>query len=92
MYLGKNSLRYDYKTGNSHSLEKTECERDLGILLCTDLKFSQHVASVTSKANGMFGLLKHTFVSRDMDLWTRLNKTYIRPHLEFAVTVWRPYI
>jgi hypothetical protein len=39
----------------------------------------------------MIGLLKRTFTTRDTKIWGKLNKTYIRPHLEFAVPVWNPY-
>jgi len=40
----------------------------------------------------MLGLLQHTFTSRDPDLWLKLYKTYIRPKLEFAVSVWNPFL
>ena len=34
--------------------------------------------------------MKRTFVSRNMRLWTKIYKTYIRPHLEFAISAWNP--
>ena len=34
-------------------------------------------------------MLKNTFASRDVELWTSLYKTY---HLEFAVSAWNPYL
>ena len=37
-------------------------------------------------------MLKHTFVSRDVELWAALYRTYIRPHLEFAVSSWNPFL
>ncbi len=35
-------------------------------------------------------MLKNTFESRDCELWSNLFKTYVRPHLEFAVAAWSP--
>ena len=44
------------------------------------------------KANKVLGQLKNVFVSRDLNIWKRLYTTYIRPHLEYAVSVWSPYL
>ena len=37
-------------------------------------------------------MLKHTFVSRDVEIWKTLYCTYVRPHLEYAVSTWNPYL
>jgi len=39
----------------------------------------------------MIGMLKRTFTSRNTSTWSKLYKTYIRPHIEFAIPVWNPY-
>jgi ribonuclease P/MRP protein subunit RPP40 len=31
-------------------------------------------------------------MSRDIELWASLYRTYIRPHLEFAVSAWCPFL
>ena len=67
-------------------------ERDLGIVLSSNLKFSGQAAFASSKASSVLGMLKNTFASRDVELWTSLYKTYVRPHLEFAVSAWNPYL
>ena len=33
-----------------------------------------------------------TFVSRESDLWKKLYTSLVRPHLEYAVQAWRPYL
>lgn len=44
-------------------------ERDLGIILTLDFKFSAQTAHTTSKANNkMLGMLKNTFLSRDVEI------------------------
>ena len=37
-------------------------------------------------------MLKKTFVSRDSKIWKKLNVSLVRPHLEYAVQVWCPYL
>ena len=40
----------------------------------------------------VLGMLLKTFTSRDMNLWKLLYVSLVRPHLEFASTVWNPYL
>ena len=37
-------------------------------------------------------MLEKTFVSRDLGLWRDLYVSLVRPHLEYAVQVWNPYL
>ena len=73
-------------------IEKTESERDLGIQVWANLKYDAQVSKSASKANSMLGILKRTFVTRNIDIWKKLYTTYVRPHLEFAVAAWNPYL
>ena len=75
-----------------HELVKTEAEKDLGLQLTTDLKVSRQANHAAMKANRMLGLLKRTFISRDIRLWKKLYTTYIRPHLEYASAAWNPHL
>ena len=45
-----------------------------------------------SKANRILGLLKSTFVNRDARTWKKLYTVYVRPHVEFAISAWSPYL
>ena len=96
MHFGKHNQQYtytlnDYVTDLPVPIKKTEAERDLGIQLTSDLKFSRQCSAAASKANYQLGLLKRTFISRDKFLWKKLYLTYIRPHVEFAVQAWSPF-
>jgi ribonucleases P/MRP protein subunit RPP40 len=97
MHIGKDNPKASYHmrdslSGKLHVLEETELERDLGVYVSHDLKSKGQVDQATNKANSVLGMLKRTFVSRDVDIWKKLYTTYIRPHLEFAVPVWNPYL
>ena len=73
-------------------LETSLSERDLGVQVSANLKYEDQVRIVANKANEMLGILKHTFVSRETQLWKKLYTTYIRPHLEFAIAAWNPHL
>jgi hypothetical protein len=94
MYFGKNNIKMKYTLsgyGTSEILEETTSERDLGIQIDNKLKFEDQTIKAVGKANGMISMLKRTFVSRDIKIWSKLYKTYIRPQLEFAISAWNPY-
>lgn len=78
--------------GERISIKQTTEERDLGIIITPDFKFSSQASHAASKANSILGMLKRTFMSRDIELWASLYRTYIRPHLEFAVSAWCPFL
>ncbi len=78
--------------GEERKLEVTTTERDLGVQVSDDLKVRAQVETAASMANRALGRLKKAFKSRSMILWRALYLTYIRPHLEFAVQAWCPYL
>lgn len=99
MCIGSNSTigmfrHYTLLNKNARPVEirHTREERDLGVILTPDFKFSAQAAYASSKANRVFGMLKRTFLSRDAELWACLYRTYIRPQLEFAVSAWNPFL
>jgi hypothetical protein len=96
MHIGKQNQKEDY-TMNSYDsnepvpLEKTEIERDLGILISNNLKFSAQSNKAASNGNKKLGMLKNTFRCRGAGMWKKLYTSYVRPLLEFAIPVWNPY-
>ena len=52
---------------------KTKLERDLGVIVANDLKWSGHVDRMVGKANRMLGMLKRTFESMEPELWKDLK-------------------
>jgi len=60
--IGSNVLSA-YSMGN-HKLEYCSEERDLGVIMCADLKVGSQCAEACMKANRMLGLIKRTFVVR----------------------------
>jgi len=56
------------------------------------LKWEEQARLSAAKGNKILGILKKTFVSRDTELWRKLFTSLVRPHLEYAVQVWNPYL
>ena len=81
----------DESSKNTHYLEETRSERDLGIQVKHNLKWDDQVKSAAAKANKALGTLQRTFKCWDLQMLKQLYVVYVRPHLEYAVQAWCPY-
>lgn len=75
---------------NGEQLEHVFTEKDLGVLIDSDLSFEEHIAKQVNKANSMLGLLKRGFQDPSPHVFQTLYTTFVRPHLEYAQSVWQP--
>jgi len=67
-------------------------ERDLGIVIDGDLKFTSHVNEIVMKANKVLGTIKCTIISRDANTIRLLYITLVRPILDYGSTTWNPHL
>ena len=83
MHLGgnRNSHAKYFMKG---SVQETVEEKDLGVWISNDLKFSTHVAKSVNKANQVLGLIRRSFTYLDCPLMRLLFTALVRPHLEYA--------
>jgi hypothetical protein len=44
------------------------------------------------KGNRMLGMMKRTIVSREKEIIIKLYKSLVRPHLEYCVQAWNPFL
>ena len=88
---GKNeNMKQPYQVTERILLEKSEYAKDLGILVDSDLKFSQHIATVTASARQLTGWVLRVFRNRTKEVMLILYKTLIRPKLEYGCVVFNP--
>ena len=97
IHFGKKNPRTLYTTQSYESnqriqIQPTESERDLGIQVSSNLKYSEQISKATSKANSVLSMMKRTFITRNKEIWKKQYITYVRPHLEFAISAWNPYL
>jgi len=86
-----NLTMHDPTAGVSRQLATTTLERDLGVMIASNLKVGPQVDKAAAKASSILGMLKRTFTCRDEALWKKLYMTYVRCHLEYAIQAWSPY-
>ncbi|XP_076034815.1 uncharacterized protein LOC143021293 [Oratosquilla oratoria] len=66
-------------------LEKSECERDLGVLVSPDLKTRKQCISARNKANRALGFIARTVTNRSAEVIIKLYLAIVRPILDYAV-------
>ena len=64
----------------------------MGVIIHDSAKPSRQCTEAAAKANKVLGMIRRTVVSRDKNIILNLYKTLVRPHLEYCVQVWSPYM
>ena len=89
MHFGYNNPMHTLFGGQI--LETVSEEKDLGVMVRNDLKvFSQCIKVKT--ANQVLGMIKRTITHKTKENLLHLYKFLVRPHLEYCLQVWRPYL
>ena len=69
-----------YKICNKE-LEHMFEEKDLGVIIDSELSFSKHIASKVRTANAIVGLIRRSFSFLDGTSFKKLYTAFVRPHL-----------
>jgi len=72
------------------TLDTSNAEKDLGVTVDNELKFSKHIETQVAKANKILGLIRRSFQHLDIETMRSLYTSLVRPHLEYANVVWSP--
>ena len=73
-------------------LAQTEVEKDLDVYITNDLKPSTQCAKAALKASSSLGIIRKSFSYLDSESLSMLYKCYVRPHIEYCIQAWRPYL
>ena len=71
-------------------MSKLTMEKDLGVSVDNELKFSKHIEAQVNKANKRLGLIRRSFEFLDAEAMKQLFVAVVRPNLEFGNVVWSP--
>ena len=85
----KHTHRYSI---SSKELDHVFEEKDLGVIFDNELTFEDHISTKVKKANAIMGLIRRSFSFLDANFFKKLYVTFVRPHLEYAQSVWSPYL
>ena len=78
---------------DGYPLDKVETFKYLGVLLSHDLSWGEHVQSTCTKAKKILGLLYRQFYNHAPgNTMLQLYLSLVRPHLDYAASIWSPYM
>ena len=77
--------------GGEVDLQTVNSEKDIGVTVDANLTFEEHIQNQVNKANRNLGIIRRSFKYLDMETFCLLYKALVRPHLEYAASVWNPY-
>ena len=90
LHLGGRNNSHVYHMGDVQ-LVSTPVERDLGVHVDSQLKFREQAAAAISKASRILAVIRRSFNAIDEITLPLLFRTMVRPHLEYANSVWGPF-
>ena len=85
----KNVIKCGYVLHNK-TLDSVEQEKYLGVTIHKKLSWKPHIAKTTAKANNTRHFLQRNLQKCNKEVKLQCYKTYIRPIVEYASTVWDP--
>ena len=91
MQFGCNNPMHTFLLGGL-ILETVSEEKDLGVMVRNDLKVFSQCIKVVKTANQVLGMIKRTITHKTKENLLHLYKSLVRPHLEYCLQVWRPYL
>ena len=80
------------KDGQPHKISKSSEQRDLGVILTTDMKWSKQVSTSAGRANRILGRILNGLKNHNVEIIKKMYTSLVRPHLEYAVSAWNPYL
>ena len=93
LHIGKTNQEQPYYMRQNDNLQRINTlteEKDLGVTFDKMLSFDLHIGKIVNKANQMLGIIKRSFTYLDKDIFLKLYKSFVRPHLEYGNAIWCP--
>ncbi|KAK3766990.1 hypothetical protein RRG08_058905 [Elysia crispata] len=79
-------------TSSKHPLKTSKAEKDLGVVVDSQLNFKDHISQATTKANRILGVIRRSFDHLTDHTFVQLYKALVRPILKYGHSVWQPVL
>ena len=67
-------------------------EKDLGVSMNANMKVSEKCRIAASNGNQVLGMIRRNITCKENNLIVPLYKAIVRPHLEYCIQAWSPYL
>src|SRR5678816_4914578 len=91
LHLGYSNKSFNYDM-NGDWLESVDQEKDLGVIISSNLKVANQCLEARNKANKMLGIINRNVVYKSKEVISKLYNSYVRPIIEYSAQVWAPYL
>ena len=91
LHTGPGNTGMNYEMGG-YILSKTVKEKDLGVSVNANMKVSEQCRIAASKGNQILGMIRRNITYKEKSLIVPLYKAIVRPHLEYCIQAWNPYL
>ena len=91
LHTGPGNTGMNYEMGGT-ILSKTGKEKDLGVTMNANMKVSEQCRIAASKGNQVLGMIRRNITYKEKSLIVPLYKAIVRPHLEYCIQAWSPYL
>ena len=89
LHIGRRNPGISYNI-NSFDLENVTNQKDLEIIVDSELKIHLQTDAAVKKANRILGIISKTIHTKGEPTIALLYTSLVRPHLEYANVVWGP--
>ena len=91
MHFGYDNRRKNYNM-KGKNLQKVEEEKDLRVIISSDLKVAVQCGAAARKGYQVLGMISRTFTCKKKAIMVKLYKSLVRPHLDYCIQVWRTHL
>ena len=91
LHTGPGNTGMIYELGGT-ILSKTVKEKDLGVSMNANMKVSEQCRIAASKGNQVLGMIRRNITYTEKSLIVPLYKAIVKPHLEYCIQAWSPYL
>uniref|UniRef100_A0A3B3TCX1 Reverse transcriptase domain-containing protein n=1 Tax=Paramormyrops kingsleyae TaxID=1676925 RepID=A0A3B3TCX1_9TELE len=91
IHAGSRNIKYRYFMGSTE-IKVADYEKDLGVFVDASMSHSRQCGEAIKKVNRMLGYISRCVEFKSRELMPRLYNSLVRPHLEYCVQVWSPYL